>query len=728
LLKVAGPSQTPDPSTPDLCWDDTPASPSILTALGNDSDSDGGAVVPLSPLVAREHRARLKRLAAIRFDLSPSPCKFDNTVDPNISPCIDPTPLTEDLIIVEDQVPIGLNQVEVEHKLDEDYSSLSAIQCHVLPEGDTSSQRRTPSQGEDALKLEARGYILQSEGGGRDDSREVIPIPYFCDTRVAPDALGNSDDVEPQSESAVSALGGCFASLTLQTHSSTDNSEALDASVVTDDLGKPTLSWTPSATLLWRLPIDVMRRLHDNPTRCVANNAKGPRSGRCRNKNAVKLTQEDVDTLSEEIRSLPSLPEIVDIVRIVQNLGSRALCHNQHRNQVVQELAELNSYVDLRDPEHGHCATLGSQTVIRNALQVWFQSFLKPPVSTLYMANGGSENISIATGIFPRAEHDQPPLEATHTDLGGPNGEQEGPSHLRNSVQSAIFSQEVTWDRLQRKSQFRTSINSREFSATTQSTHLLADFQPYCTENGKRMSASELIRHVLWEPLCETDRKGKMGNIYSYWHPGNFGYVKIGHAANTESRLKAWQSKCKIEVEQITNLGDDKQFQVLYPNRIEALIHAELKDCRLREPACPGCGKSHKEWFRVDPNLATKVIQKWVKLSLYEGGRLKESLTNADIEKMCEVTTLKETTNLKSLANRRSRRPSAIGTGRSRRSGSRVELEVGTPLHWAGGCDISNWKFPPPSSTPPADIKPLCDDVVSIKAPTATPLVNPVVS
>jgi hypothetical protein len=90
-------------------------------------------------------------------------------------------------------------------------------------------------------------------------------------------------------------------------------------------------------------------------------------------------------------------------------------------------------------------------------------------------------------------------------------------------------------------------------------------------------------------------------------------------------------------------------FFVPHVYRVEALVHAELKDCRYREVGC-SCSRSHIEWFRVSEPHARSVVEKWsewVGRKPYEGvvsGRkgakmkwmLKRSTGDKEIEKLCQ--------------------------------------------------------------------------------------------
>jgi len=155
-------------------------------------------------------------------------------------------------------------------------------------------------------------------------------------------------------------------------------------------------------------------------------------------------------------------------------------------------------------------------------------------------------------------------------------------------------------------------------------------------------SISEMLRDVLTRPL--TKRELNAGCIYMYWFPGNFGYLKIGKTNGyAGNRLEQWHRQCKHIVESV----DTKLGAVAHVFRVEALVHAELKDVRYREVNCRGCGKSHIEWFRETIQHARRVFDKWagwMKTEPYAyvagehgtGWKLKQDIGQEEIEKLCQ--------------------------------------------------------------------------------------------
>ena len=98
-----------------------------------------------------------------------------------------------------------------------------------------------------------------------------------------------------------------------------------------------------------------------------------------------------------------------------------------------------------------------------------------------------------------------------------------------------------------------------------------------------------------------------------YWVPGNFGYVKIGKTSgeSTKARLEQWTKQCGHPTEEHTNGEEEVAVQLPHVFRVEALVHAELRDFGIKEVSCKKCEQKYKEWFRVSPGHAQKVITKW---------------------------------------------------------------------------------------------------------------------
>lgn len=82
------------------------------------------------------------------------------------------------------------------------------------------------------------------------------------------------------------------------------------------------------------------------------------------------------------------------------------------------------------------------------------------------------------------------------------------------------------------------------------------------------------------------------------------------------TRLGEWTRQCGHDAspayaEQLE--GMQQAVAVPHVRRVETLVHAELREVRFMEVRCKGpeCGRTHKEWFRVDVAHAKRVVRKW---------------------------------------------------------------------------------------------------------------------
>ncbi|KAJ5769470.1 hypothetical protein N7520_004029 [Penicillium odoratum] len=144
----------------------------------------------------------------------------------------------------------------------------------------------------------------------------------------------------------------------------------------------------------------------------------------------------------------------------------------------------------------------------------------------------------------------------------------------------------------------------------------IQDFKIYVSKASTETLSEELSK-LLTKPLQRSDIKYQ-GSIYIFWQTPNFGHLKIGRSGNIHRRLNEWNKQCKKEMRihfpdfagnQNKSLPDMQQ--VPHISRVEALVHLELKRHRKIEERCPGCYKSHMEWFEVSKETAVKVVRKW---------------------------------------------------------------------------------------------------------------------
>jgi hypothetical protein len=127
-----------------------------------------------------------------------------------------------------------------------------------------------------------------------------------------------------------------------------------------------------------------------------------------------------------------------------------------------------------------------------------------------------------------------------------------------------------------------------------------------------------------WEP--DVRKSGDGGVIYAFTFPEHYDLarplIKIGFTSNLDRRAAEWKRQCGYTPRQLMH------FSAEHHVKVENLIHAELRNQRLRECCCPGCEKKHVEWFDVQICRIAEVVAlwtQWTRMKPYdEEGKLKE--------------------------------------------------------------------------------------------------------
>ena len=161
----------------------------------------------------------------------------------------------------------------------------------------------------------------------------------------------------------------------------------------------------------------------------------------------------------------------------------------------------------------------------------------------------------------------------------------------------------------------------------------LADYHPY---QRSKLAVSTWVEEQANKPL--TTLELKTGSLYVYWNQANFGVYKIGYSTvDVRTRLRKWQTQCKHTAQQLYRT----RVEVPHARRLERLVHAELKDYRVKEECCRGCKRGHDEWFTVDYKLMLKSIAfwtEWIRKRQYENvkgrWRLKED-ARKELPQLC---------------------------------------------------------------------------------------------
>ncbi|KAH7088983.1 T5orf172 domain-containing protein [Paraphoma chrysanthemicola] len=151
-------------------------------------------------------------------------------------------------------------------------------------------------------------------------------------------------------------------------------------------------------------------------------------------------------------------------------------------------------------------------------------------------------------------------------------------------------------------------VTALRHTLNTTSTVCLPGFVAFQPKRTQKMSVAEALQEEIIKPLKTSAQKD--GFIYVFWEEAQFGMVKIGRTNNLERRLKEWNRDCQLTLKYHPASQRGELAEIPHVNRIERLIHIELKEHR-RQRYCQRCEKRHQEWFEVNEPLVTKVFNKW---------------------------------------------------------------------------------------------------------------------
>ena len=153
--------------------------------------------------------------------------------------------------------------------------------------------------------------------------------------------------------------------------------------------------------------------------------------------------------------------------------------------------------------------------------------------------------------------------------------------------------------------------------------------------NQGKLPATNITNNV-FNLLLKSLGKSKdpsQGYIYALSMEGYPGYIKIGRTGGSIKKRKTEIKRCVGYELHVFNKNDHHPV----PNyeRVEELIHEELREER-RQFACPvcppnnakgvDCPKLHKEWFDINEDKASAVIDRWREWMWsdpYSGGELR---------------------------------------------------------------------------------------------------------
>ncbi|KAL2426045.1 hypothetical protein ABEF95_009242 [Exophiala dermatitidis] len=382
--------------------------------------------------------------------------------------------------------------------------------------------------------------------------------------------------------------------------------------------------WNLTSTLSKILPLETAERLHTDPQRCIATTLKHQR---CSRTNASKLTSDEAASLRDGLSSLQPPLDLCAAAKHISAVVDQATCRRSHQTPARTHLQELCSYSWNFDATNG-ADVHGDSAIARmvsSILQIWLESLTRQSVKKTE-----PDAISRNEGLLP--------VKQTASDSCSGGITKEGRSNSQGSERPEPVITETSLSEVGNGTTNASLLTPLQTKPAGQFSHVFVKYQ--WPKKKAALSVSELIRQTLVQPLTKADR-ARVGYVYMCWHPGDFGYVKIGYSRNVQERLCRWRNQCKIDLEQQTTSGDQDSGVdrlIRHVHRIESLIHAELKEYRVSEPRCPNCCKSHKEWFNVAEDYAVKVVRKWVQAAeyLYSGRHL--NISAAQLEDLCKVT------------------------------------------------------------------------------------------
>lgn len=144
-------------------------------------------------------------------------------------------------------------------------------------------------------------------------------------------------------------------------------------------------------------------------------------------------------------------------------------------------------------------------------------------------------------------------------------------------------------------------------SGTREQAHT-AGFVAYLPKKTKNKSISDALLEEIEKPLGKLALKD--GFIYVFWDKEHFGKVKIGLTKDLEARLKQWDNRCNRKHSYHPVSKREVNPVIPHVQRVERLIHTELKDCR-KQRYCERCKQDHIEWFEAGEVLVTEIVHKW---------------------------------------------------------------------------------------------------------------------
>ncbi|KAI2484835.1 T5orf172 multi-domain protein [Pyrenophora tritici-repentis] len=308
------------------------------------------------------------------------------------------------------------------------------------------------------------------------------------------------------------------------------------------------------AKLLEKLiPHDLHSRLASAPACCAASLVKSP-SQRCSYMAKPQESRRDVVSAVKDLAKFKKQEDYCGMLRRVKTIVQSVMC-NKHQGTALNKIEGGSRISQLRNK-------LEDRTHMTNqdysALTQWVD---------------------------------------TISDLEASTNRAAGPTTIAISSKPAIQVKQV----LKPKFKVSTTETTVRFSFSCSS-----GFIPYQPKKVQKLSVFSALYEKATSPLGPKDMDS--GFVYLFWDKAYFGIVKIRYTNDLATRLKAWNTDCKRK--HYYHSSAEIQVEMPHMQRVEHLIHTELKECRLRRQ-CEGCGRLHREWFQASEGHVVKVMKKW---------------------------------------------------------------------------------------------------------------------
>jgi len=344
------------------------------------------------------------------------------------------------------------------------------------------------------------------------------------------------------------------------------------------------------------LHIDTIKRLNENPGRCAASLVKDPGT-RCTNSACWPVA--DTEQLLQDLSGPESSIHDTTVWHWVDKIIAFGLC-SPHRKVSSNHLNDLRDSIALPDEggDHGQRSAKFSDEDGKIAT-LWMKILL----------TAGRE-----AGATPAPKKEEPEDNFQRQSDSNQRSRTQTERRQAGSDEARLESLDDVTKKVGRDpvaGAMMTRRRTDQTIVTNAGLHRLhMDVELYRPKTTMNLSVAQAIRRKLTEPL--TPSLQDSGFIYAYWYPQEFGYVKVGWTRrDVETRLKEWESQCRHAAENIYQSEQEVGRRVPNAHRVEALVHAELKDVRLLQRNCQVCHRNHIEWLYVRADHAKRVIKKW---------------------------------------------------------------------------------------------------------------------